>query len=45
MIGKAHSYCGNLNMLGPGRGTIWKYELVGVGIALLEKVCPFGHGI
>ena len=28
--------CDSLYMLGPGSGTIWKYGLVGVGMALLE---------
>ena len=26
-------------MLGPGSGTIRRYGLVGVGVALLEEVC------
>jgi len=32
-------------MLGPGSGTIWKYGLVGVGMALLEEVCHCGRGL
>ena len=37
--------CGGLNMLGPGRGTIRRCGLVGVGVALLEEVCHCGHGL
>ena len=33
--------CGGLNMLGPGGGTIRRYSLVGVGVALLEEVCHY----
>jgi hypothetical protein len=29
-------------MLGPGIGCIRGYDLVGVGVALLEKVCHCG---
>jgi hypothetical protein len=32
-------------MLGPGNGTIWRYGLVGVGVALLEEVCHWGSGL
>ena len=39
------SLCGGLNILGPESGTIWRYGLVGVGVALLEWVCHCGHGI
>lgn len=28
-----------LSMLGPGSGTIWKYGLDGVGVALLKEMC------
>jgi hypothetical protein len=38
-------WCGGLNVLGPGRGTIWRCGLVGVGVALLEEVCHFGGGL
>ena len=34
--------CGGLDMLDPERGTIWRYGLVGVGVALLEEVCHCG---
>jgi hypothetical protein len=34
-----------LNMLGPGSGTIRSYGLVGVGVALLEKVCHCRGGL
>jgi hypothetical protein len=37
--------CGGVNMLGPGCGTIRRYGLVGVGVALLEEVCPCGSGL
>jgi hypothetical protein len=30
--------CNDLNMLGPGSGTIRRCGLVGVGVALLEEV-------
>jgi hypothetical protein len=30
------SYCGGLYMFGPGSGTIGRFGLVGVGVALLE---------
>ena len=36
--------CGDLNMLGPGSGTIRKCDLVGVGMTLLEEVCYCGVG-
>ena len=31
--------CDGLNMLGPGSGTISRYGLVGIGVALMEEVC------
>jgi hypothetical protein len=31
--------CGSFNMLGPGNVTIRRYGLVGIGVALLKKVC------
>jgi hypothetical protein len=31
-----------LNILDPVSGTIWRYGLVGVGVALLEEVCHCG---
>lgn len=34
----AYTTCGDLNMLGPGKGTIRRGSLVGVGVALLEEV-------
>lgn len=34
-----------LYMLGPGSDTTRKYGLVAVGVALLEQVCHFGHGL
>ena len=36
---------GGLNMLGPGSGTTRRFTLVGVGVALLEKVCHCGGGL
>jgi hypothetical protein len=33
------TYCGGLNMLGPGTGTIRRCGLVGVGVAVFEEVC------
>ena len=30
--------CGSLNMLGPESGAIRKFDLVGVGVALLEEM-------
>ena len=32
-------------MLGPGSGTIRRYGLVGVGVALLEEVCHCRSGL
>jgi hypothetical protein len=37
--------CGGLNMLGPGSGSISRCDLVGVGMALLEKVCHCVGGL
>jgi hypothetical protein len=37
--------CGDLNVLGPGSGTIWRYDLVGVGVIFLEEVCSCRGGI
>jgi hypothetical protein len=37
-------YCGNLNMLCPGSDTVWRCDLVGVGMAL-EAECHCGHGL
>lgn len=41
-----------LNMPGPGSGTIWRYGLVGVsvaligvGVVLLEDMCHYGCGL
>jgi hypothetical protein len=34
--------CGDLNMLGPGSGTVRRCGLVGGGVALLEEVCSYG---
>ena len=34
-----------LYMLGPGRGTIRRCILVGVGVALLEEACHCGGGL
>jgi len=37
--------CSGLNMLGPGvSGTVRRCGLVGVGVALLEEVCPSRGG-
>jgi hypothetical protein len=36
-----HMECGVLNMLDPGSGSIRRYGLVRVGVALLEEVCHF----
>ena len=47
--------CGGLNRCGPhrfmclnachiGSGTIRRCDLIGVGMALLEKICPCGVG-
>ena len=41
----AFHMCGGLNTLGPGSGTIRRYGLVGVGVALLEEVSHCGHGL
>ena len=38
-------YCSGLNMLGPGSGTIRRFGLVGVGVALLKEVCHCGGGL
>jgi hypothetical protein len=38
-------YCVGLNVLGLGTGTIRRYGLVGVGVALLEEMCHCGHGL
>jgi hypothetical protein len=35
------TYCGDLNMLGPGSGTIRSCGLVEGGMALLEEVFPY----
>jgi hypothetical protein len=35
---------GGLYMLGPGSDTIKRYDLVGIGVALLEEVCHCGSG-
>jgi hypothetical protein len=32
-------------VLGPGSGTIRRFGLVGVGMALLEEVCHGGSGV
>ena len=37
--------CGGLNMLGPGSATIRRCGLGGVGVALVEEVCHYGHGL
>ena len=34
--------CSDLNVLGPGSGTIRMCGLVGVGVDLLEEVCHCG---
>jgi hypothetical protein len=34
--------CGSLNMLGPESGAIRKFDLVGVGVALLEEMSLWG---
>lgn len=36
--------CGDLNMLGPGNGTIMRCSLAGVDVALLQEVCHFTGG-
>ena len=38
------SYDG-LYTIDPGSGAIWRYDLVGVGVALLEEVCHCGGGL
>ena len=40
-----YGVCGGLNMLGPGSGTVRKFNLFGVGVALLEEVCLCGGGL
>jgi hypothetical protein len=30
---------------GSGSGTIWRCGLIGIGVALLEKVCHYGVGL
>ena len=37
--------CGSFTMLGPRSGTIRRYGLVGVGVALLEEVSQCGSGL
>ena len=39
MFEKAYRGQGSLNILGPKSGTIFRYGLVGVDMALLEEVC------
>jgi hypothetical protein len=36
------TYCGSLNMSGPGSGTIRRYRFDEEGVALLEEVCYCG---
>jgi hypothetical protein len=43
-LGYLGSYCGGLNMLGSGSGTISRCGLVGVDVSLLEEVCHCGGG-
>ena len=38
-------YCGGLNMVGPGSGTIRACGLVGVDVALLKEMCHHGCGL
>jgi hypothetical protein len=38
------SLCDSLNMFDPGSGTIWKWGLVGVGVAFWRKHVPVGVG-
>ena len=38
-------YCGVLNVLGPGSGTIRGCSLVGIGVALLEEECHCRDGL
>lgn len=50
LVGKsAWAFSGRLNKNGPlrliGNGTIWRYGLVGVGMALLEEVHHNGEGL
>ena len=44
MTKKQVGECDGLNMLGPGSSTIRRCSLVGVGVVLLEEVCPVGMG-
>lgn len=37
--------CGALNMIGPESGTIRRYDLVELSMALLEEVCYFRGGL
>jgi hypothetical protein len=39
------TWCGDLNMLGPGHGIIRRCGLVGVGVALLGELCHCGGGL
>jgi hypothetical protein len=36
---------GDLNILGPGSGTIKRCDIVGIGVALLEELCHCGVGL
>ena len=38
-------HCGDLNTLGPGSGSTWRYGLAGVGVALLEEECHCRGGL
>ena len=35
------SFCSGLNMSDPESGTIWRYGLVRIDVALLKEVCAY----
>jgi len=35
----------NCGLLGPGSGPSKRFDLVGVGVALLEELCHYGDGL
>lgn len=39
-----NAHCSGLNMLGPRSGTVRRCGLVGIGMALIQKVCHCGSG-
>jgi hypothetical protein len=43
-VPKTEIFCGDLNILGPRSGTIRRYGLVKIGVALLQEIYHFGDG-